>query len=186
MPRSPHLIEIANRQKILKIPPRRLAQVARSLLDAEQVIRSEISIALVDDPQIHTINRDFLQHDYPTDVISFLLDEELAASSPNHRRTVKSKVNRPRGAGKSLSGEVIISVEYASRMASEYGWSAAHEVLLYLVHGLLHLCGYDDLSDRDLRIMRAREVEILALWNLTPQYQNDKSGRRKKKSPASK
>lgn len=185
MPRSPHHVEIADRQKTLKLPPRRLIQVARSLLEAEQVVQSEISVALVDDPQIHTINRDFLQHDYPTDVISFLLDEELAADSPVPRRTSKTKSDRPRGAGKSLSGEVIISVEYASRMALKYGWSTADEVLLYLVHGLLHICGYDDLSDKELRLMRSREVAILALWNLTPQYQHDKSGRRKKKSPAS-
>lgn len=186
MPRSPHHIEVADRQKFLKLDVRRLVRVARSVLAAEQVEQSEISVALVDNPEMHRINREYLQHDYPTDVISFLLDEGLSADSPVSRRSGRGAIQQRRGAGKRLSGEVIISVEYAAGMATKYGWSTADEVLLYLVHGLLHICGYDDLSEKELRIMRAREVEMLAIWKLTPRYESGDSKLRATKSSKAK
>ena len=58
----------------------------------------------------------------------------------------------------------------AAQRAAEYQWTPHEELILYLVHGLLHLCGYDDLTPAERRIMRAREKEILAYWNLTPHY----------------
>ena len=69
----------------------------------------------------------------------------------------------------------MIGAAYASREAAEYGWPTQHEVILYLVHGLLHLCGYDDLSPPEKRIMRRREDAILNLCGL------DRPPRRKAK-----
>jgi probable rRNA maturation factor len=74
----------------------------------------------------------------------------------------------PRGAGKRLDGEIIISAETALRNASRFGCRPVDEVELYLVHGLLHLCGYNDLSAAQRRLMRAREADILAHWNFKP------------------
>ena len=159
-PEGPYFIEIADQQACLELNEDLLRGAVQHLLTAEQVGRAEISVALVDNHTIRPLNRQYLGHDYDTDVLSFLLDvypDELPSSGP-------------RGAGREIEGEVIVSVEMALNSALDYHWSPHDEVLLYLVHGLLHLCGYDDLSEGERRVMRAREREILEHWNLTPHY----------------
>jgi probable rRNA maturation factor len=157
--RSPYQIEVADRQASLKVSRPWLRKIAAGTLEAEGVIAAEISLALVNDAEIHEINRQFLEHDFATDVISFLLDEDQPAA-----RTV------PRSAGRTLSGEIVLSTDTAIAEAARFGWSPQEECALYVVHGLLHLCGYDDLTPREKKIMRAREKEVLALWDLKPSY----------------
>ncbi len=72
-----------------------------------------------------------------------------------------------------IEGEVIVSAEMALEMAAQYHWQGSDELCLYLVHGLLHLCGYDDLSPEEQIVMRRRERDILQFWNLTPHYAED-------------
>jgi probable rRNA maturation factor len=177
----PYSIAFANRQHVVRIDRRRLARLACAVLAREEVVRAEISVAIVDDPQIHALNREFLNHDFPTDVISFLLDGDqappdrpraprlLAAAGvrtgkARKRGNVAARVAR-RGAGKSLDGEIVISAETARRSARDYGTTPEAELALYLVHGLLHLCGYDDLAPQEKRVMRRREAEALRDWN---------------------
>lgn len=159
-------ISVSNEQSSLRLDKRKLIQAARTLLRAERVAQAEISIALLDDEAIHQVNLEYLNHDYPPDVLSFVLDE---AGEGTPAKTGKSG-SRERGAGKILSGEVLIGVDEAIRGAKKFDWPAEHEVLLYLVHGLLHICGYDDLSPSEKKIMRSREKDILALWDLVPPY----------------
>src|SRR6516164_7619961 len=78
IPNPKSRIAIANRQRAVRIDRRRLIRLARAVLVMEQVALAEISVAIVDDREIHRINRRFLNHDFPTDVISFLLDEDDA------------------------------------------------------------------------------------------------------------
>lgn len=125
-------------------------------LAEEQVSAAEISLVLTDDAEIHRINRDFLGHDYPTDVISFRLDDDQPLP---HNSTASPTV---------LDGELIISLETAARAATDVGWSLESEVILYVVHGLLHLCGYDDLTDQARPLMRRRERDILTKLNRVP------------------
>lgn len=149
----PYTIAIANEQRCLRVNRRRLTQLALSVLAREQVARAEISIAIVDDTRIHAINRKFLNHDCPTDVISFLLEgtEGTDDAAPVVRR----------GTGKTINGEIVISAETALRVAADYDKTPADELALYLVHGLLHLCGYDDLTPKEKRLMHRREAEAL-------------------------
>jgi probable rRNA maturation factor len=173
-------IAFANRQRVLRVDRRRLARLARSVLAREQVAWAEISVAIVDDEQIHHLNREFLRHDFPTDVISFLLDgcagpnnraktprphraAGVLAEQTRRRRNAAGRAGR-RGAGKVIDGEIVISAETAHRVARRYGTTPAVELALYLVHGLLHLCGYDDLSTPERRLMRRRESEVLRAW----------------------
>ncbi|MCE2800219.1 MAG: rRNA maturation RNase YbeY [Planctomycetaceae bacterium] len=95
----------------------------------------EISIAIVDDPQIHQVNLQFLKHDYPTDVISFDTTES------DHF----------------LEGEIIASADTALRVASKNHWPASHELLLYIIHGMLHVIGLDDKSLAKSKQMRSEE-----------------------------
>jgi probable rRNA maturation factor len=62
----------------------------------------------------------------------------------------------------------VVSAETARRRAPEFGWPPHQELTLYLVHGLLHLCGYDDTTPGEEQLMRRRESEVLALLGLKP------------------
>lgn len=147
----PFEIEIVHRESVRpNVSDDLLRRAAATVLTAEHIGSAEISLVLTGDAEIHQINVDFLGHDYPTDVISFLLNDEEAA-----------------GHATRIDGELIISVETAERSANEHGCSLAAEVVLYVVHGLLHLCGYDDHSDLDRAAMRRREQDILTQLNLS-------------------
>jgi probable rRNA maturation factor len=154
-------IEITNRQSQLSLPTGDIRKCAETLLAEEQVASASISLVFVDDREIQRLNRDYLQHDYATDVISFLLEERLPDRDD-------ASPESPRGYGKYLDGEVIVSVETAIRSAEEYRWSAEQETILYVVHGLLHLVGYDDVSDDERAVMRRREQEIFHLSGMEP------------------
>lgn len=178
-------VSISNEQKSLKLDSRKLVRAARDVLRDERVAQAEISIALLDDESIHAINLEYLGHDYPPDVLSFVLEEEGGERPAGGSGGGAGEIRR--GSGKILSGEVLIGVDEAIRGGRKFEWPAEHEVLLYLVHGLLHICGYDDLSPSEKKIMRRREKDILALWDLVPPYlQRSVAGQKKPKSRSSK
>src|SRR4029450_4248528 len=85
------------------------------------------SSAVGDEKTIHELNRRHLDHDWPTDVLSFVLEDD----------------------GEHLEGEVLLSADTAATAADELGNSAAEEQLLYVIHGMLHLVGYNDKDDAD-------------------------------------
>ena len=150
-------VDIADEQAYVSIDERRVREVVGTVLSREGVESFEVSVGLVDDEAIHAINRRFLSHDHPTDVLSFRLDETL----PLDESSPRSDVTR-------LQGEIVISAETALRVASEIGAAFEDELTLYLVHGLLHLCGYDDHHTEDRLRMRQRETTLLNLWNIRP------------------
>jgi probable rRNA maturation factor len=155
-------IEVNDSQRALKVNRKRLAELARSVLGNEKCLSAVISLTLVDNRMIHELNVRYLQHDYPTDVLSFLLECEVDPKMLPIPKTA------PRGYGKRLEGEIIVSVEMAKQTAAKYQWKPQDELSLYVVHGLLHLCGYDDRRPKDLAVMQHRERELLALWGLLP------------------
>ncbi|MDF1702554.1 MAG: rRNA maturation RNase YbeY [Planctomycetota bacterium] len=107
----------------------------------------ELSFAILDDERMQTVNRETLAHDYPTDVLSFPM-----ASEPV------------------LMGEVLLSADTARREAAERGHPAYHELLLYAVHGVLHLLGYDDHDPTARRRMRRAERAALAALDVPPVF----------------
>lgn len=156
-------IQVADTQTLLQVDPDRVVDVLRAALQAQQVVRAEIAVAIMSDAEIHAVNRDHLQHDYPTDVISFLYAATPEPDSDSHFPHLH-------GAGQCLDGEILVSAETALRIAREVNWPPEAELTLYLVHGLLHLCGYDDLTPEEQAVMRDRERAILQIWQLTPHY----------------
>ena len=106
-----------------------------------------LSFAVTDDPGIRAVNRDSLGHDYATDVLSFPMSEEPA-----------------------LEGEVLLSVETARREADRRGHPAYHELVLYAVHGVMHLLGYDDHGSAERRRMRRAERAALAALGIPPVF----------------
>lgn len=158
-------ITISDEQTLMRIDHSLIEQTAHAVLMAEQVAAAEIDIALVDDAKIHAINRKYLNHDEPTDVISFA----LGGTQWNAVATVGDPAEH-------LEGQLVISVETAIRAAGEYGWEPIDELRLYVVHGLLHLCGYDDLTTTDQTAMRERERAILQSCGLMPHDGDGASG----------
>jgi probable rRNA maturation factor len=142
-------VEINDTQTHVAVETGFLEGLVRRTLLAEGVENASISIALVDDSTIRVINRRHLAHDWPTDVISFGLSE------PDDRI---------------MAGELIVSAEMAAATAKDVGVDPLSELALYVVHGLLHLCGLDDQSTEDADVMRRREGEILAAEGLINTY----------------
>jgi probable rRNA maturation factor len=110
----------------------------------------ELSILLCDNTFIHQLNRDYRGKDRPTDVLSFSQREEGDPDDP-------------------VLGDVIISIERAQKQALERGHLLGVELALLLVHGILHLLGYDHEEDEEAEEMEAKEKEILCMlkveWN---------------------
>jgi probable rRNA maturation factor len=147
-PRTGIVVDITDTQGFLRVDHDALTRLAIRVLQAEGLSHASLSIALVDDAAIHRVNRVHLQHDCPTDVISFLLSE------PDSHELV---------------GELVVSAQTAQATASDLGVPAGEELALYVVHGLLHLCGYDDATDKDIQLMRAREQLALSREGLASQ-----------------
>jgi probable rRNA maturation factor len=135
----------------------RLKKAVRTILRDAGIKSAEISIAIVTDARMHELNRQYLEHDYPTDVLSFVLADDKRA--------------------KSLEGEIIASSDYAAREAPRYGWTADDELLLYIIHGCLHLVGHDDTRAKLKAAMRVAEAHYLALFDLTPKAATTGGGR---------
>jgi probable rRNA maturation factor len=138
-------VSIANPQEVVPVDRARLRAAVRAVLEGEGVTDAEISLALVDNATIHGLNRRYLGHDEPTDVLSFPMSE------PDTRR---------------LAGELVIGAEVARAQAEALGHDVQVELALYVIHGLLHLCGYDDKSAEGAREMRARERHYLGQLGL--------------------
>ena len=117
-----------------------LKAAAKAVLEGEGVRSAKIGLAFVDNSHIHRLNKQFLNHDEPTDVLTF------PYSAPN---------------AKTLEGEVVIGYEIAAEYAADRGHTTNRELLLYVIHGCLHLCGYDDTTTKAARQMRIKEREYL-------------------------
>ncbi len=129
-------VDVSDRQTAMRVSARKLQRVVREVLSFEGIDAAEICIRLVGDRSMAMLNRRWLSHEGPTDVITFPLSDENDAV---------------------LVGDIVVSTETARRVAGELGWPARHELAYYVVHGLLHLAGYDDRAAADRRAMRARE-----------------------------
>lgn len=104
------------------------------------VAAGELSVVFVGDEAIARVHADFMDAPTPTDVITFPADAAMRSA-----------------------GEIIVSVDHARSRAEELGEPFSRELSLYLVHGWLHLAGYDDRNAADRAAMRAAEREALAL-----------------------
>ncbi len=138
-------IRIANRQNRLKIDRGRIRTKVGRLLRWIDCADKEISITLVDDEAIRLLNRQYLHLDKPTNVLSFSLQEgECGYVNPD------------------LLGDIVISVDTALRDAQKGHFTLEQEILFLIIHGLLHLTGYDHVrTSRDNALkMKKKEKEL--------------------------
>lgn len=142
-------IHIENQQRKHKVKILSLRRVAQTILNALACPKgTELSILLVDDEGIRVINRDYLHKDRPTNVISFAMQEgEGGQVQP------------------ALLGDVVISAETAARDAAEAGLTFESELYFLLLHGILHLLGYDHERGTAAEALRMedKEEEVFAL-----------------------
>jgi len=129
-------------QKAMPIDRSQIREAARAA--AEKPLNIGVSIVFVDDKTIRQVNEEFLGHDNATDVIAFdYRDSE--GETPFEEE----------------NAEIVISVERAIREAKRRRQPIARELLLYVIHGVLHLTGYDDLQKDAARIMRKQQLRVL-------------------------
>jgi len=121
----------------------RIRDLAARVLAAEGRGGAALSVTVVDDARMAALHERYLGVAGPTDVLSFPLEDGLDAG------------------GAPLVGEVVVSADTAAREAEARGLPFERELLLYVVHGALHLLGYDDQGETDRRRMQARQEELL-------------------------
>jgi probable rRNA maturation factor len=148
---------IANRQRTRKINTRLLRQIADALFAELEITEAELGINLVGTHEMALVNETFLQHEGPTDVITF----DYAGARATRPREVRTRT-RGRDAGAPLHGELFICVDVALAQAKAFGTSWQSEVVRYLVHGVLHLLGHDDHHAAARRRMKQEENRRLA------------------------
>jgi probable rRNA maturation factor len=123
-----------------------LRAIAGRALEGEKVSDAELGVLITDDETVRRLNREYAGEDHATDVLSFSLREGEEFATPD---------------GKDRLGEVIISYPTAERQAREAGHPTDDELAHLLVHGILHLLGYDHAEPEEERVMRERESALL-------------------------
>lgn len=122
---------------------RKVTRWIKQTIENEHKTAGDITIVLCSDEYILTTNREFLKHDYFTDIITFDYNE-----------------------GDKLSGDLLISTDTVKNNADTYKVSFVDELHRVIIHGVLHLCGYKDKSASDAKMMRAKEDFYLAKYDI--------------------
>ena len=137
-------ISVINRQDRLAVDRRKIGAAARRILTRLGYKGYELTVVLVDDREITRLNRRYFRRNRPTNVISFPMMDGTPPSLPAK-----------------MLGEVIISADTARRDAEEVGKKAGEEILFLLIHGILHLAGYDHEGAKKERLeMEAKERDL--------------------------
>ena len=128
-----------------KKTPKRTAQLERAVLhtlsEVAPHVRGDVTLVLTDDASVRALNKRYRGRDAATDVLAFPLSDGATAGEP--------------------FGDIVISVDTAQRQAREYGASADEELQRLIVHGTLHLCGYDHHERREAARMHALTRRML-------------------------
>ena len=141
-------VHLFNRQRRLHLNAARIRSLAVLVLEQENCASGcAINLMFVRDPVIREFNRTYLDKDRATDVISFQPDAETIPYDDEQS-----------------AGDVIISVDRAVEYAENHGIPPAQELARYIIHGILHCRGYDDIDPGARRTMLRRQEQLLQLW----------------------
>lgn len=137
-------IWIRNRQKHIPLDLRKIRRVARRILAESGLLDAELSLLFVSDLQIQALNQRYLRRDKPTNVLSFPMRKgEFSILHPH------------------LLGDIVISVEMAKRQSYRFGLSETGMIILLMVHGVLHLIGYEhEGTKKGAREMAVKQREL--------------------------
>ncbi|MGI5997077.1 MAG: rRNA maturation RNase YbeY [Lutispora sp.] len=148
-------IDISSDKEIL------VERIVKAVLDYEKWDEEvEVSISFVDNKEIQNLNREFRNIDAPTDVLSFpMLEYEEGSDNEAYSEEDYIEAEIP-------LGDIVISTEKVIEQSKEYGHSQDRELAFLLVHGMLHLLGYDHMNAEDEQIMFKKQDEILDMLNI--------------------
>lgn len=132
-------ISVFNSSSRKPLANKSIVQKIDNVLEHFKIKKAEINVIFVNDDEIHRINKEFLNHDYPTDVITFPFEDN------------------------NLEGEIYISVDTADMQAKEYKVTLTNELMRLAIHGTLHLIGYEDDTKEKKAEMSELEDKFLAL-----------------------
>jgi len=132
------MVSVINAHPTTRLRHAPIATAVQQALRGENIRRSEVTVVLVSDAELLRMNREFLQHDYFTDVITFPIESEP------------------------LEGEIYISLDRARDQAAQYGVGVYDEVCRLAIHGALHLAGHDDATPEERAAMSTLEDRYLA------------------------
>ena len=147
------VVQISQKVAELDVSPERLEKLVENICQRFGACKAQINIEIVDDAHIHQLNKQFLNHDQPTDCLSFDLSDSEALS--------------PR------SFDLVVNAEMAKRQSQSRGHSSEAELALYITHGLLHNLGFDDSTQTKAKEMHAIEDEILQQQGFGVIYNTD-------------
>ena len=143
-------VEVKFSKRFAGVTPLWVKKIVFGTLKLEKCKRSAVSVLLTDNKEIRRINKKFLKHDYATDVISFPLKDGpadvLVAGGAEEKEYL---------------GDLAVSVEMAGQTAKELKIAFKEELARYLVHGTLHLLGYEDEDEKNKERMHRRQEAIL-------------------------
>ena len=137
---------IQNRQRAIRLDVRLLRLITKSLLtELLELEDFDLAVCIVRAPKMAQLNETFLQHDGSTDVITFDYSKNVLSASRRKR----------------VHGEIFICIDDAMAQAREFRTSWQSEIARYVIHGILHLLGYDDIHPADRRKMKREENRLL-------------------------
>jgi len=146
------ILSIQNRQRVRPIDRPLLRRITRAILEEQlRVPGHELGLHLVDAAEMARLNQTFLQHEGSTDVITF-----------DHSDSPRTGPPGAATAPGPIHGEIFISVPDALAQAREFGTTWPAELIRYVIHGILHLLGHDDLQPAARRTMKRAENRLLA------------------------
>lgn len=131
-------IEVVNRQRLARIDAPRVASLAGATLEAVGRAEASLTVAFVRDRIIRRLNLRFRENDRATDVLSFPAQDDRADAGDHFFNSGVSE----------FLGDIVVSTDVAMRQANDAGHAFEREVDELVIHGVLHLCGYDHETDR--------------------------------------
>lgn len=143
IPRAGLNIRVAILRRVIPVQETAVIRLARSVLLSEGRLKGELSISFVGKPLMRSLNKTYHGRDCLTDVLSFDLSDGSDI----------------------IQADIYVSPDAAVSSSRVFGTSRRAELALYVIHGILHLCGYDDGSAREQKAMRQRETEYLEKLN---------------------
>ena len=131
-------IAVVNAHRKRRVKGAHIRRIVRAVLRGERQPPASVTVVFIDSRRSRRINREFLRHNYPTDVLSFPLE-----------------------VGANLEAEIYVNLDRARIQAREHGVSFANEVARLVIHGTLHLAGYDDRGKRKAGMMLERQEKYV-------------------------
>lgn len=168
---DPTAVFVADEQSDVRVQAERWARLARLVLHEENIREdAELSLLFVDEATISQLNERFLARTGPTDVLAFPMEDDIAEAG----RRPDQGGRGPGASGESvepplLVGDVVICPLVAQRQAPDHAGprhagTVEDEIAVLVVHGVLHVLGFDHEDDEDARVMASREQELLDLF----------------------